>query len=420
MPRFLQSYQKIDNNILYLIAAAFCLQMINSAFFLVLNIYAQKSGYLDYEIADFISYRFLAVAGFAVPFGIYIRGKAIRPFFLTAAITLPLISLFIIEIIEYRYDFLLKIALVIWGVSLSSLHILILPYIIRNAKPETHTEAISLQAASWSSSMIFVGFFNFGIAQLMGEWFVDDRLLDKRLLQLYGILGFIAVFFVMKMQKDEKIVVEKSDGIQKIEEGYNWNLIVRAAIPVLMIAVGAGLTIPFINLFFFNVFGMDSEEFSFLGATTSIMVAATTLLAPTIKKRFGYESVTATQTIAVFFLLLLAATDFISHIWFAVYLAIFCYFVRQPLMNLANPMTSEMTMYYVGKKNQELMSAVTSSIWTGSWFFSSQIFRFLREFDLRYGTIFLITAFMYMLAVITYFFLIKDYRSREQAGLLDG
>ncbi len=418
MTQFLKSYKRIDNNILWLIAAAFCLQMINSAFFLVLNIYAQKSGYLDYEIADFISYRFLAVAGFAVPFGIFIKGKAIRPFFLTAAITLPLVSLFIIEIIEYRYDFLLKVALVIWGVSLSSLHILLLPYIIRNAHPDTHTEAISLNAASWSASMIIVGFFNFGLAQVIGDWFVGDRLLDKRLLQLYSILGFVAVFFVLKMRKKEKIV-DATQTFHSALQNYNWRLIIKAAIPVFMIAVGAGLTIPFINLFFFNVFGMDSDQFSLLGAATAVMVVGTTLLVPVIKKRFGYEAITVTQTLAVTVLLLLAMTDFISHLPIAIYLAILCYFVRQPLMNLANPMTSEMTMYYVGKKNQELMSAITSSIWSGSWFFSSQIFRFLREMDLRYGTIFVITAFMYMLAVITYFFLIKDYRNRERKGLLE-
>ena len=126
MTKILNSYRKIDTDILLLIAGGFCLQLINSAFFLTLNIYAQKSGYFDYQIADFISYRFLAVACFALPFGMFIKGKAIRPFFLSAAFTLPIISLLIVQLIEYQYDVLLKIALVIWGVSFSSLHILLL------------------------------------------------------------------------------------------------------------------------------------------------------------------------------------------------------------------------------------------------------------------------------------------------------
>ncbi|MEZ4883400.1 MAG: hypothetical protein R3E32_01595 [Chitinophagales bacterium] len=417
MTKLLKSYRQIDNNILWLIAAAFCLQIINSAFFLTLNIYAQKSGYLDYQIADFISYRFLAVAGFAVPFGMFIKGKAIRPFFLAAAITLPLVSLLIVEVIEYQYDLLLKIALILWGISFSSLHILILPYIIRNEASDTHTEAISLNAASWSASIIIVGIFNFVLAYLIGDWFADHRLLDKRLLQLYSIVGVIAVFFILKMTKDEKLE-EDTQTFHRSFRDYDWSLIIRAAIPLLMLAVGAGLTIPFINLFFFNVFGMDSNQFSLLGSITAVLVASTILLTPSIKKIFGYEAITITQTLAVLALLLLAISDFLSYWPFAIYLAIFCYFIRQPLMNLANPMTSEMTMYYVGRKNQELMSAITSSIWSGSWFFSSQIFRFLRKMDLRYGTIFVITACMYMLAVFAYFLLIKDYRRRETSELL--
>ncbi len=417
MTKILKSYRNIDNDIILLIAAAFCLQLVNSAFFLTLNIYAQKSGYLDYQIGDFISYRFLAVACFALPFGMFIKGKAIRPFFLTAAVTLPLASLSIVQLIEYQHDFLLKIALVLWGISFSCLHILLLPYIIRNAHQENHTAAISLNAASWSSSMIIVGILNFGLAQLLSNVFTDARLLDKRLLQFYSLMGFIAVFFILRMKKPEKIEKETVT-FRSAVVNYDWRLIIRAAFPVFLIAIGAGLTIPFINLFFFNVFGMDSDQFSLLGSMTAILVASTILLVPVIKKRFGYEAITVTQTCAVLALILLGVTDFLSNYSFAIYLAIACYFIRQPLMNLANPMTSEMTMYYVGQKNRELMSAINSSVWSGSWFFSSQIFRFLREMDLRYGTIFFITAFMYLLAVITYFLLIKDYRRREREGLL--
>ena len=417
MIKLLKGYKKVDKDIVWLIAAAFCLQMVNSAFFLTLNVYAQKSGYIDYQIADFISYRFLAVACFALPFGMFIKGKAIRPFFMLAAITLPIVSLCIVEAIEYQYDILVKIFLVLWGISFSALHILLLPYIIRNANSQTHTEAISLNAASWSASMILVGLFNYVVAQLIGDFFADARLLDKRLLQLYSLVGFCAVFFLLKMSKKENID-ENTQTFQSAFWDYDWSLILRTAFPVLLIAVGAGLTIPFINLFFFNVFGMGTDEFSLLGSITAVIVAFTILLVPIIKKRFGYEAVTFTQTLAVLALILLGATDFISHLSIAIFLAIFCYIIRQPLMQLANPMVSEMTMYYVGKKNQELMSAINSSIWSGSWFFSSQIFRFLREMDLRYGTIFFITAFMYSLAVITYFFLIRDYRKREREGWL--
>ena len=163
---------------------------------------------------------------------------------------------------------------------------------------------------------------------------------------------------------------------------------------------------------------MNTGSFSLMGAATALLVAITTLLVPSIKNRVGYKAIPLTQMAAIASLIVLGATDFMSHYGPFFYVAVAAFMVRQPLMSLANPMSSELTMYYVGKNNQELVSAVISSIWSGSWFISSQVFGLLRGFDLRYGTIFFITAGFYLVGVSAYIFLIKDFRRRETAGLV--
>ena len=65
--------------------------------------------------------------------------------------------------------------------------------------------------------------------------------------------------------------------------------------------------------------------------------------------------------------LALATTEFFSSYYWALPIAILCYWIRTPLMNMAAPMTSELTMNYVGKNNQEILSAVMVAIWSGSW-----------------------------------------------------
>lgn len=82
--------------------------------------------------------------------------------------------------------------------------------------------------------------------------------------------------------------------------------------------------------------------------------------------------------------------------------------VRQPLMNMAAPMTSEVTMNYVGKKNQEMMSALTASIWNGGWFLSSWVYEMLRKSDFSFAAIFLITAAFYAAGVFAYHLLTVD------------
>jgi hypothetical protein len=71
---------------------------------------------------------------------------------------------------------------------------------------------------------------------------------------------------------------------------------------------------------------------------------------PTIKLKYGYNAITYTQILAIFLLALLAFSDFYSAYWWALPLAVLSYMLRQPLMNIANPMTSEVSMYYVGDK----------------------------------------------------------------------
>ncbi|PIZ65101.1 MAG: hypothetical protein COY19_08350 [Candidatus Marinimicrobia bacterium CG_4_10_14_0_2_um_filter_48_9] len=69
-------------------------------------------------------------------------------------------------------------------------------------------------------------------------------------------------------------------------------------------------------------------------------------------------------------------------------------------------------MKYVGKRNQELISALDSSIWSASWFVSAKIFQFLRSVELPYYKIFLITAVLYSCGVLFYYRIIKEYEKR--------
>ena len=83
--------------------------------------------------------------------------------------------------------------------------------------------------------------------------------------------------------------------------------------------------------------------------------------------------------------------------------------MRAPLMNMAAPLTSELTMIYVGENNQEMLSAIVAAIWSGSWFFSSQIFKILVDSDYNYSEIFYITSALYLLGIFLYYLLIKKF-----------
>jgi len=387
-----------------MIKAEFFIQLIGAAFFLILNIYLAKKGFSDPEIANFISYRFLAVMLLAFPLGIYIKGKPLKPFFIAGTLGVPLVAITLILAIEHMQNDYLPILFVLWGFVFTLFQVSSLPYVMRNTVPENQSHAISLNYATHSFGTILSGIFIFLSGQFMPV--IDEG----KILLLISSFGFIGIYFLLKMDID--VVVPIKEKLQW--KSYDWSVLIKAITPTLIIAVGAGLTIPFINLFFFHNFQIDSSGFAVIGGVASFLVAVLALLVPNLKSRLGFKKgITYTQSISVIALVALATTEFFNDYWWALPLAVVCFWIRTPLMNMAAPMTSELTMNYVGSKNQEMLSAIMAAIWSGSWFFSSQIFRFLKSEGLPYAYIFYITAALYALGVLMYYFLIRDYERRN-------
>lgn len=390
-----------------MIKAEFFVQLLGAAFFLILNIFLVKNGFSDPEIANFISYRFLAVMVLAFPLGFYIKGKKLKPFFLIGSIGVPTIAIIMIISIKLKWFTILPFLFVLWGVVFTSFQVSSLPFVMRNTSVKNQSHAISLNYATHSFGTIISGILIYSISQIVID--IDEG----KILILIALISYVGIYFLSQLKVDKIIVKKDNVGIQL--SSYNWSILLKALIPTFIIAIGAGLTIPFINLFFFHIYGLDSSQFAVVGTIASILVAIMALLVPKVKNRLGFKKgITITQSLAVLALVALATTEFYADHWWALPLALFCFWMRTPLMNMAAPMTSELTMNYVGKQNQEILSAVTAAVWSGSWYFSSQIFRYLKSMDLPYAYIFYITAVLYALGVFSYYLLVLDYEKKKE------
>ena len=403
MRKTINQYLSLNKNIINLLIAGFFVNIIGVSLFLILNIFLSKKGFNDVQIANYISYRFLAITFFALPFGLFIKKRKLKPFFYIGGIGVPATTgLLVFSINNIELHSLIPYIFLLIGLFFSFFQICKLPYIIRNAKKSNYSHAISLSFATHSISTITSGFLIFLIDNLF-------NLNEGQIINIICISSIIGIYFIHKIKEDRI-----SDTTKEIQVN-NWRRIIKAISPTLMISIGAGLAIPFMNLFFFHSFKIDSDTFSFLGSCSSIIVAIFVLNVPKLKNKFGYKKgILSTQSMAIICLIVLATTDYFTTSYWALPTAIFFFLIRQPLMNMAGPMTEELSMEYVGKKNQEILSALYSAVWSGSWFFSSQIFRFLRSKDFSYGEIFYITAALYAVGVFMYYILIKDYNKTRK------
>ena len=401
-----------------MISAAFLIHMINAGFILILNIYLRKKGYADESIAQFNSFRFLGVLFFAFPLGIFIKGKSLKPFFLASSLLVPLFSLFLLLSIQGGNETRITLGFILWGISFMILNVCGLPYIMRSAPEEVVSEAISLNFSTWSLATIISGSL-INILSRVKEIAIGGVTipLDEFHIMLVIIsissFSFVLVLF-MREAKPRSISSSFFSNFKALKSDYDWILIGRVLFPNILIAIGAGLTIPFVNLFFNSVFKVDSDTFSLIGAGTAGIVFITTLIVPIIRRKFGFRvAILIPQWIAIFFLVILATTQLAQAYSWAFYVAIAAFMLRQPFMNMAGPMTSELGMKYVGPRNQELISAISSSVWSASWFISAKIFQVLRQMDLEYYQIFFITAVLCAVGVGFYHLLINDFLGRS-------
>lgn len=393
-------YLSVPRVIVHLMLADVAIQLINSAFTLLLNYLMLDHGFKDYEIAGMIGNRYLTVLLCSVPLALVVKGKRLKPFLLAGAISSPVVALLLIFGIHTHNNELIRLLMALWGVTFSLVQILVMPYILLNGRDEHQTESIALFFAAGNLTTILTGITSFVLPRLHPAFDTEVQLI------LYSLLGFAGIYFIYLLPENENIGTRVP--LQNIHSDYDWSVILQAVVPTFLIALGAGFTIPVINLFFHDVHGMEAPAFSLMNSVAFTLVVLSGLLIPEVKRRFGYQvAITLVQSLAVVLLFTMATTEWYSGTLAGLVVAVVTFTLRQPLMNMAAPMTSELTMNYVGEKNREMISAMNAAIWSGCWFVSAKIFSILREASVSYANIIFITVALYIIGVAWYYRLIK-------------
>jgi len=408
----LKNFATVPQHILYLIGAVFCIQLIDASSFILLNYYLQDLGYDDTAIANLTAFRYAAIVLFAFPFGLFIKGRTLTNFFRIAAVATPSCMLLILFALHKGFDTRVLYALMfLMGTTVIFMKVTALPFIILNTPKNRHSEAIALFFQTFSLTAFMAGVSNYICSSINPSFFTEGTMLV-----IFGLTGYLALFFTLRINIEEKI--SERIPMKTFLKAYDWKRILLACFPTLLIATGAGLTIPFLNLFFMNVHAVDSSDYSLYSSMSFVVVAVMMMFAPYIRRAFGYNVIiNGFQLLAIFALFVMASTEWYADWRWAGAVAIVAFLLRQPLMHISSPASSELIMYYVGERNQEMIGALNASIWSGSWFFSSVIFGILRAQQVSYVNIFMMTVVMYLFATLVYYFLIKDYEKKKKVTI---
>lgn len=173
-------------------------------------------------------------------------------------------------------------------------------------------------------------------------------------------------------------------------------------LPNLVTGLGAGLSIPFINLYFDDVFSASTKLIGIVFAGSQFLMISGILLAPLLSEKFGkIKTVVSSQLISIPFLIIMGITG-------NFYFAVIAFLVRAALMNMAQPLFTNYAMEQVHKDEQPLTNALLVIAWTAGRGVSASIGGFLIE-KFSYALPFFTTSALYLVSslLILIFFEIR-------------
>jgi MFS family permease len=186
----------------------------------------------------------------------------------------------------------------------------------------------------------------------------------------------------------------------------------KLVIPGLLISIGAGQVIPFLNLYIQRKFGLDLAELNAVFAFTSLGTVLAILAQPWLARRFGQiTSVVLVQALSIPFLVVLG---FSPILW----TVIGAMMVRNSLMNAGNPIFNAFAMEQVTPAERASLSAAMSVLWQVGWVIGGTWYAVLQAtvgFEAGYTVNFLTIITLYSIATGLYWiwFRAADRRALE-------
>jgi len=168
-------------------------------------------------------------------------------------------------------------------------------------------------------------------------------------------------------------------------------------LPMLITSFGAGLIMPFMNIFFRLQYHQSDQVIGILFAWGSLAMGLGLLAAPPLADRLGkIQIVVITQGISIPFLVILG---FSPLFW----VSAVAYYIRVALMNMSSPVYQTFVMEKVEPSSRAMVASLVSMSWNFGWAISPTISGIL-QVRYGFGPPFLGTIILYTISVFLYWY----------------
>ena len=395
---YYKNVKTISRNARLFMVGSFFVAFGMAVFMLLFNLYLKERQFDEAQIGTVLMASSLGAALGAIPAALLIEQLHIKHI-LIGAIVFTAIA----NALQIGSGPLGIIAL--WGflgaIMMTASRVAASPFFMRNS---THKERMHL--FSINSAVMMLAFF---IGYLFGGYlpslFMTIRsglaLVTAQKYSLYLAVLISASGVVPILSLTQKPVQRvKTRWIEKIK-GYDWHIIWKLMLPKILVGLGAGLIIPFMNLYFKTIFKLPDDQIGMCYSAMQLMVFVAMLIAPLCTRWLGVvKTIVVTELVSIPFMLILALTH---NFW----LALMAFVLRGALMNLSIPVSTTFEMELVKPEDQPVTNAISQLSWTGSWALSAQVGGIIIK-HISFAASFYVTIVFYLISAICYYVLFRN------------
>ncbi len=404
------AFRLFSGNARLFLLGSFLLGIGSNMLQLLLNLYLKSLGFGEADIGAVLALRAFGSFAIALPAS-FIIARADSRYLLSSAAALTAAS--------YAGSALLSgfgpiAGSVLLSGAFSSLYqVAAGPFFMKNSGTEERVHLFSLNGALGMGTGVIGSILGGSLKDLVFSISGDESYAYKAALLLGAcfVAAAVAPFLSIKEQAMPGVKGGGPSASSKPALGaVDLKLYLKLLAPGFFVGMGAGLTIPYLNLYFKNEFALGDSLIGLVFALGQVGTFIGMAAGPGIASRLGKaRAIFLMQALSVPFILVLTYLRFLPLVTLA-------FVARQTLMNMSSPIADNFALEQVPPSQQHLMNALKMLNWTGSWMVSARISGSL--IALRgFAPSFLLTAFLYALSSLLFWlFFLRP----KPAGLAGG
>ncbi len=364
---------------------------------LIFNFFVLSLGYDEALLGTMITVHNLTALLAALPMG-YLADHLGRK--LSLVTSTILVALSVVIMVMFPSAWILVALNIIFGLGMSISSVTMGPFLMENSSETERTYLFSFG----SGLQMAAGFIGNWIGGYLPGWMGMTFKVDAVSATAYGnALLATAVFTVVGvvpliMLRNPNIKLSDRSSLAPISYlKDHFGQISKLVLPMLITSIGAGLIMPFMNIFFRNVHNQPDPVIGTVFAWGSLAMGIGLIIAPVLADRFGkIQVVVLTQALSIPFLFILGFSP-----WFA--LSAVAYFIRLALMNLGGPVYQTFVMEQVEPHARATIASLVSMAHSFGWAFSPSISGWI-QVNYGFRPAFVGTMILYAVSIFLYWY----------------